>query len=271
MELEVLPGPLRVCLVQMDLAWENPQENWSRAANMLHGQEGKHDLIILPEMFSTGFTMKPQGIAEPAADGDTLAWMQHLANKMDAVVVGSVVVEEAGGYYNRLMVVNHAGLVLKYDKRHLFRMAGEHEVYRAGAELQVFSLNGWRICPMVCYDLRFPVWSRNGMNPEGRMWYDLLLYVANWPERRVAHWKALLQARAIENQAYVAGVNRAGTDGNEIDYSGDSLLFAALGQQLGHGGREATLITAELDWDSLAAYREKFPAWADADQFELLG
>ncbi len=269
MEIEATPSSLRICLVQMDLAWENPQLNWSKASNLLRDEVGKHDLIILPEMFTTGFSMKPALLAESAEDGDTLAWMQFHAAKLGAIVVGSLIVEEDGKYYNRLMVVGQEGLVLKYDKRHLFRMSGENEVYAAGDELPVFSLNGWRICPMICYDLRFPVWSRNGMNPEGRMWYDLLLYVANWPERRVAHWKALLQARAIENQVWVAGVNRVGTDGNDIVYSGDSMIVDALGTIAAHEVGKEVLLTATLDWNALAEYREKFPAWADADRFEL--
>ena len=269
MELEIIPGPLRICLVQMDLAWENPDQNRSHAANLLRDQAGKHDLIILPEMFTTGFSMNPKKLAESAGDPDTLAWMQFHAAKLGAIVVGSFIIEENGKYYNRLMVVGQEGLVVKYDKRHLFRMSGEHEVYTAGDELPVFSLNGWRICPMVCYDLRFPVWSRNGMNPEGRMWYDLLLYVANWPERRVAHWKALLQARAIENQVWVAGVNRVGQDGNDIVYSGDSMIIDALGTIVAHEVGKEGLLTATLEWEALADYRERFPAWADADRFEL--
>jgi predicted amidohydrolase len=148
-------------------------------------------------------------------------------------------------------------------------MAGEHEVYQAGAELQVFEIKGWRVCPMVCYDLRFPVWSRNGLGEGGRLAYDLLVYVANWPERRVAHWKALLQARAIENQSFVAGVNRVGRDGNDIQYSGDSMIFDALGNVVKHDTGNECLLTARLEWDALADYREKFPAWMDADQFGL--
>lgn len=269
MDTHDTPAPLRLCLVQMDLAWENPAENWSHASDLLRGEAGKHDLVILPEMFSTGFSMRAQQLAEPALDGDTLAWMQFHASKLGAILVASVMVEDQGKYFNRLMVVGQEGLVLKYDKRHLFRMSGEHEVYSPGSELQVFSLNGWRICPMVCYDLRFPVWSRNGMSPEGRMWYDLLLYVANWPERRVAHWKTLLQARAIENQAWVAGLNRVGTDGNDFVYSGDSMIVDALGQVQAHAVHEEILLTATLEWPALADYRDRFPAWADADRFEL--
>jgi omega-amidase len=270
MEIAETPADLRICLVQADLVWENPNLNWSKMSQLLAGQEGVHDLIILPEMFSTGFTMAARKNAELASDSETQAWMQYQASKLGAVVMGSIIVEDEGKYYNRLLVVGPDGLALKYDKRHLFRMSGEHETYVAGSELQVFTLKGWRICPMICYDLRFPVWSRNGMSPENRMWYDLLVYVANWPERRVAHWKALLTARAIENQAWVAGVNRVGTDGNDIVYSGDSMICDALGAVVAHSVQEE-LLTATLKWEELAAYREKFPAWADADKFELFG
>lgn len=269
MEIRETPTDLRVCLVQVDLEWENPNHNWNKIGQLLAGQEGLHDVVILPEMFSTGFTMVARKNSELAEDSDTQAWMQFMASKLNAVIMGSIIVEEAGKYYNRLLVVSHEGLVLKYDKRHLFRMAGEHETFAAGSELQVFALNGWRICPMICYDLRFPVWSRNGKDDAGEVWYDLLVYVANWPERRVAHWKALLLARAIENQAFVAGVNRVGIDGNDIVYSGDSMLIDALGTIVAHSEREETLLTSTLKWEDLASYRERFPALADADRFEL--
>ena len=271
MESAETPTPLRICVVQMDIVWENPNRNWSKVSHLLQGQEGLHDLIVLPEMFTTGFTMDAATHAEPAAESQTVGWMQFMAAKMGAIIVGSIITEEEGKYYNRLLVVGQEGVVLKYDKRHLFRMSGEHEVYTQGSELQVLSLNGWRICPLICYDLRFPVWSRNGTNPAGNMWYDLLLYVANWPERRVGHWKTLLQARAIENQAWVAGVNRVGTDGNAITYSGDSMIVDALGAVVAHSEQVEGLLVATLEWSALAEYREKFPAWRDADQFELFG
>jgi predicted amidohydrolase len=264
------PGDLKVALLQFDIAWEDPQANWNRIAQLLQGQEGLHDLIVLPEMFSTGFTMKPQGLAE-APGGDSEGFMRFLAGKTGAIIMGSLIVEEEGKFFNRLLVVGNEGPVLQYDKRHLFRMAGEHETYTAGAELNVFSLKGWRICPLICYDLRFPVWSRNGAAGEGRLWYDALVYVANWPERRAAHWRALLQARAIENQAWVLGLNRVGTDGNGISYSGDSSLIDALGNIVAHSAGEERLLTATLVWSELAEYREKFPAWRDADQFNLFG
>lgn len=271
MEANEKPSPLRLCLVQQDIAWEDPNENWNHVSQLLRGQEGKFDLIVLPEMFTTGFTMRSRPMAEPAADSPTLAFMQYLAGKMGAVVMGSVIIEEDGNYYNRLLVVGADGLASKYDKRHLFRMAGEHEHYTPGSELQVVSIKGWRICTMICYDLRFPVWSRNGQSPEGRPWYDLLVYVANWPERRAFHWRTLLQARAIENQAFVAGVNRVGTDANEIPYRGDTMLCDFMGAVVAQQEGVEGLVTATLEWDALAEWREKFPAWQDADRFELYG
>ncbi len=257
--------------MQLDIAWENPNQNWSHVGRLLQGQEGLHDLVILPEMFTTGFSMAAEGNAELAQESQTEAWMQFMAAKLGVVMMGSIIVEDEGRFYNRLLVVGQDGLALKYDKRHLFRMSGEHEVYTGGDEMQVLSLKGWRICPMICYDLRFPVWSRNGLNPDGRLWYDLLVYVANWPERRIGHWKALLQARAIENQAWVAGVNRVGVDGNEVVYSGDSMICDALGSVVVHTEKVEGLLTATLDWDALEEYRTRFPAWRDADKFELYG
>ena len=262
------PEDLRVCLVQFEIFWEDFQANWNMINTMLKNEAGKHDLIILPEMFNSGFTMKPENVAEPVG-GHTENFMKFLASKFGAIVMGSVITEEGGKYYNRLLVVSQDGPVTKYDKRHLFTMAGEHEVYTSGAELNVFSLKGWRICPMVCYDLRFPVWSRNGMREDGRPWYDLLVYVANWPSKRATHWNTLLQARAIENQACAIGVNRIGSDENGFEYQGDSSVFDARGTLLAQGGSERKLVTATLNWEEVEAYRKKFPALADADKFGL--
>ncbi|MFM2374926.1 MAG: hypothetical protein RLZZ165_22 [Bacteroidota bacterium] len=269
MEEYKTPIPLRICLLQMDLSWENPEQNKRRAGDLLRGQAGLHDLIVLPEMFTTGFSMNAKALAEPAQVSESLMWMQSQASGLGAILMGSLIVEEEGKYFNRLMVVGQEGLLLTYDKRHLFRMSGEDAVYSPGSELQVFSLHGWRICPMICYDLRFPVWSRNAMHPDGRMRHDLLLYVANWPERRIGHWKTLLQARAIENQSWVAGVNRVGKDGNAIVYSGDSMICDPLGNVVSHLVQEEGCLTATLEWAGLAAYRSNFPAWADAERFEL--
>ncbi|MEM0996784.1 MAG: amidohydrolase [Bacteroidota bacterium] len=259
---------LRIGLVQMDLAWEDPAANRERATEMLAGQEGKHDLVVLPEMFATGFSMEPARLAE-TMEGDSIQWMQATAARLETVVVGSLIIEEEGQYFNRLLIVSKNGVGMHYDKRHLFRMAGEHQVYRMGTRLQAFGVKGWRICPQICYDLRFPVWTRNYHEGEGRLWYDAVIYVANWPAKRAAHWNALLKARAIENQAYAIGVNRVGTDGNGIEYSGDSAILDYQGRELDHGFRAPRLLTASLAHGPLHEYRQRFPAWLDADQYEL--
>lgn len=259
---------IRVALFQMDLVWENPDANRAKIAQWVVELPEGVDMVVLPEMFTTGFSMVPGGKAEK--DGaQTLAWMRQLAQQHGVTLLGSVMVEENGQYLNRQLVVNGNGLVMQYDKRHLFRMAGEHEVFTAGSEIGTFELKGWRICPLICYDLRFPVWSRNQLMKEGGLHYDVLLYVANWPERRSAHWKALLQARAIENQSYVLGVNRVGEDGNGIAYSGDTSVFDPLGVALATAAYKEQVILLELDAKVLTEYRQKFPAWMDADGFVL--
>lgn len=259
---------LRLCMVQMDIAWEDAPANRDLIERMMEGQAGKHDLVVLPEMFSTGFTMDASAVAEPPA-GTTENWMQRVATEWDAVVMGSIVVEENGNYYNRLLVVHKGGTALHYDKRHLFRMAGEDEVYTAGVDIQAFTVRGWRVLPLVCYDLRFPVWGRNKMKEDGKLFYDLAVYVANWPERRINHWKALLVARAIENQSYIAGLNRVGVDGKDIAYSGDSGIYDPLGTPIRTAAMQPGLLTATLDWQHISDYRHRFPAWADADLFDV--
>ncbi len=259
---------LKVCLVQDELVWEDPEANRIHFGKILHKYAGKVDLIVLPEMFTTGFTMFPEGKAEPS-EGPTYTWMVTLAADLGAVVVGSLIIEESGNYYNRLLAVGPDGLLTKYDKRHLFRMAGEHEHYLPGLNSSVFEVKGWRINPLVCYDLRFPVWSRNTSSETARLAYDVLLYVANWPEVRVAHWNTLLLARAIENQAFCLGVNRVGTDGNGIVYSGDSAVIDYTGRILAAAKGEAKLLMATLDGQNMMRYREKFPVWRDADGFMI--
>jgi predicted amidohydrolase len=223
----------------------------------------KTDLIILPEMFTTGFSMSAPELAEET-EGETLRWMQAQAKRHQAVLTGSVIVKEADAYFNRLLWVRPDGSYKKYDKRHLFRMAKEHHTYTPGTERLVVELNGWRICPLVCYDLRFPVWSRNQENA-----YDLLLYVANWPKARNHAWSTLLQARAIENLAYVAGVNRIGTDGNNHPYSGDSAIISPKGIKLLETSEVEGIHTLTLNKQELIDFREAFPAHLDADAFML--
>jgi omega-amidase len=257
-----------VSLVQTDLHWHDPAANRAALAQQLEtalDQPGLTDLIVLPEMFTTGFSMDAAAQAEPA-DGPTLAWLREQAARYNAVVTGSVMLTEGGRYYNRLLWVRPDGSYSQYDKRHLFRMAGEHEVYAAGTAPLVEEWRGWRIRPLVCYDLRFPVWSRNASAEP----YDILLYVANWPHTRVHAWQTLLQARAIENLAYVAGVNRIGTDGLSNFYSGHSVLLDMRGEYLAQAGSLPTVLTRRLLRHPLQAVREQLSALTDADEFELL-
>ncbi len=254
---------LSVTLIQSDLTWQNPQVNRNRFEKLIENLKQRGNLILLPEMFTTGFTMEAESLAEDM-NGPTIQWMLTLARTFHIVLAGSIIVREGSSYFNRFLWAKPQGTLSWYDKRHLFRMAGEHTVYRAGKRLITFELNGWKIRPFVCYDLRFPVWSRN-VNLE----YDLALYVANWPRRRVSAWRSLLQARAAENQAYVIGVNRVGKDGAGIEYSGDSLAVDAVGNIMADLGHDEQTATVELSWAELQRYREKFPAWQDADHFEL--
>ncbi|MFO1408409.1 MAG: amidohydrolase [Steroidobacteraceae bacterium] len=253
---------LRVTLVQSDLAWQDPEANRRRLASHFRGLAGHTDLIVLPEMFSTGFTMEAAAHAE-TMDGPTVGWIREEAAATGCAITGSVVIRDGESCYNRLLWARPDGTLAHYDKRHLFRMAGEHQHYAAGASRLVVEHRGWRICPLVCYDLRFPVWSRS------RGDYDLLVYVANWPARRAHAWAALLRARAIENLSYVAAVNRIGRDGNGATYAGDSVVLDFLGQPISSEGGGDRVETAVLDLESLRAYRTSFPAHLDADRFEL--
>ncbi len=257
---------LRVSMIQAELAWQDPAANRTALARHFRGLQGHTDLIVLPEMFSTGFTMEASALAE-TMDGPTVDWMREESAAVGCAITGSLIVRDGAGadarHYNRLLFAKPDGTLAHYDKRHLFRMAREQEHYAAGRERLVVQFKGWRICPMVCYDLRFPVWSRN------RGDYDVLIYVANWPARRRSAWSVLLRARAIENLCYVVGVNRVGRDGNGASYAGDSAALDFLGQSLGgdHGG--AFVETVTLDREALERWRQKFPAHLDADKFEL--
>jgi predicted amidohydrolase len=253
---------LRVTMIQTALAWQDPAANRAVFASHFRGLVGHTDLIVLPEMFTTGFSMDAERLAE-TMDGPTVEWMREEAAALGCAITGSLIVRDGGRHYNRMVWVAPDGGLQHYDKRHLFRMAGEQEHYAAGARRVTVEYKGWRICPLVCYDLRFPVWSRN------RGDYDLLLYVANWPARRSLAWKTLLRARAIENVAYVVGVNRIGSDGNGASYSGDSVAVDFLGQPLAgdRGGDFAE--TAVLDRDLLQSWRKSFPVHLDADDFRI--
>lgn len=254
---------LTVSLIQSELHWQDSQANRNMFATKMDSLSASTDLIILPEMFTTGFTMDASQWAE-TMDGPTVSWMKQQAAKHNAVVTGSIIVSEAGNYYNRLIWMRPDGTHDTYDKRHLFAMAGEHEYYAAGSQRLIITLDGWRICPLICYDLRFPVWARNDSA------YDLLIYMANWPDRRSYDWNTLLRARAIENQAYVAAVNRVGKDGNGHAYVGDSCLIdPGWNKTIHHLGDKDEAITAVLSYDHLQEVRGKLPFLKDADSFRI--
>jgi omega-amidase len=252
---------LKVSLVQSELQWESPDDNRAHFTQLLRAQETSADLYVLPEMFTTGFSMNALANAE-APQGDTYQWLQAMAVELNAAVAGSVAIRDGGAVFNRLLFATPDN-VYHYDKRHLFRMAGEHKRYAAGAERVIVEWRQWRIKLEVCYDLRFPVFSRN------RQDYDLLLYVANWPARRSLHWRALLPARAIENLACVVGVNRVGADANGLDYSGDSLAISASGETLLDMQNRQGIESATFVAKDLLQWRESFPAHLDADSFTL--
>jgi predicted amidohydrolase len=262
-------APLRVSLVQGATRWHDAAANRDYYGALLRPLRGSSDLILLPETFLSGFTNETLGNAE-SMQGEGVRWLGEMAKETGAVVTGSLVVRHGDRCVNRLIWARPDGSQALYDKRHLFRMAGEHERYAEGRERLIVELNGWRICPQVCYDLRFPVWLRNRHDPaQGRFDYDLLLFVANWPAARRHAWSTLLKARAIENLCYCAGVNRVGVDGNDIAYAGDSAVLDFLGQPLIELGGQEQVATVSLDPAALDAFRQRFPAWMDADPFSL--
>lgn len=250
---------MRVQLIETHLIWENVQANLEHFSNLLSQYASdEKDIFILPEMFSTGFTMNT-GVAEKRIEGEfpSVTWMKKQAAQLNAAVVGSVAISEDDGSYNRLFFVRPNGEVSQYNKRHLFSFAGEHEYYQAGEEQCVVEWKGWKICLNICYDLRFPIWTRNEII-NGSPKYDLLIYVANWPSVRAEVWKTLLRARAIENVSYVIGVNRIGEDGNGHMYNGDSAIINFRGESV-----------ETLSLEELQTFRAKFPALEDADSFTL--
>lgn len=260
---------LRITICQQPLLWEEPERNRAHFGDLLSELGGSTDLVILPETFTTGFTTETGRIAEPL-HGPTLAWMQQWAAAGQFAITGSFICAEPGieseQYYNRLLWVNADGTYHHYDKRHLFTFAGEHFHFSAGRERIAIDLKGWKVCPLICYDLRFPVWSRNSAHDP----YDLLIYVANWPEARASAWKDLLVARAHENQCYVAGVNRVGTDDKGIAYSGDSRVFGPKGELLAAMEPNVSgTVTVSIGLEPLLEYRKAFRALEDADRFEL--
>jgi len=256
---------LRVSLIQQSLAWQNPSANRDHFDALLAPLANNTDVIVLPEMFPTGFSMDTEKLAEPP-NGPTSQWLEVKARQLNAAITGSLIVKDADRYYNRLLWSAPDADVYHYDKRHLFRMAKEHNHFTPGgrAALSV-QWRGFQICPLVCYDLRFPVYSRRRPGLE----YDVLIYVASWPAARRHAWRTLLKARAIENQAFVVGVNRIGTDGNGVGYCGDSVVNDYLGEPVAELTNESAVTTVELDGDALKGFRERFPAHLDADRFTL--
>lgn len=261
---------LRISLVQGATLWHDPDGNRDYYADLIAPLHGITDVVLLPETFTSGFSNEAIGQAE-TMDGPTVAWIKSQAKKLDAAVTGSVQLRTGDGVFNRLLWATPDGDLKHYDKRHLFRYAKEHERYAAGRERLTVEWRGWRICPLVCYDLRFPAFSRNRYDVErkGDLDYDLLLYVANWPSARAYPWKTLLRARAIENLCYVAGLNRVGTDGNGLHYAGDSAVIDFLGHPVSECTDEEVVVTTTLLGSELAAHRERFPAMLDADAFTL--
>jgi len=264
-----MSNQLTISFIQSDLHWQNRIANLKMFEEKISQIEQKSDLIILPEMFNSGFTMETVKVAE-VMKSTTFTWMYEQAKQNQAVIIGSYIIQENNQYFNRLIWMSPDGSFTTYDKRHLFRMANEHQHFSAGQERLIQTLKGIRICPLICYDLRFPVWSRNTKNIDGSLDFDVLIYIANWPQARSSAWCNLLKSRAIENLAYCIGVNRVGTDGNNIAYSGDSAVIDFKGEELIHISAQESIETLTLDFDELAEYRGKFPAHFDADKFELL-
>jgi omega-amidase len=255
---------LHITLIQPDIVWENVPANLLQYEQMIAAIAGDKHIIALPEMFSTGFSMAPERLAEPM-DGRTVTWMANLAVKHRCIITGSAIIQEAGKYYNRMLWVQPDGRIGTYDKHHLFAYALEDQHYTPGQTRLIASVNGWRINLQICYDLRFPVWARNQGDE-----YDVLLYVANWPEARSLAWRTLLRARAIENQCYVVGVNRVGKDGKDFNYIGESSVFGPLGEQIWQQANDVAGHTVTLQKETLLGVRTKLPFLNDADKFMLL-
>ncbi len=252
---------LKITVVQTSLKWENIDSNLELFDGIVNKISTDTDLIVLPEMFTTGFTMNVEKLAE-TMNGAGISWMKKKSGEKKTDITGSLIIKANKKFFNRLIWVKPSGELFFYDKKHLFRFSGEEHVFTPGSESIIVSLKGWKIRPFICYDLRFPVWTRNYQNA-----YDIAMFVANWPGIRSCHWKVLLKARAMENQAYVVGVNRVGQDGNGLEYNGDSTIIDPKGNILFQKACELCIHTQELSFNTLKDYRKKFPAWIDADDF----
>lgn len=263
---------ISITTIQSHLHWEDKEANLRMFSEKIAGIGGQTHIIVLPEMFSTGFSMDPKALAEPM-DGETIAWMRRTAKEKKAILTGSLIIEEEGRFFNRMIWMLPNGDCGTYDKRHRFSLAGEDVHYTSGQKRMIASVGGWRINLQVCYDLRFPVWARQQVynNPENpQPEYDILINVANWPEKRSLAWKTLLQARAIENQCYVVGVNRVGADGNGIAHSGDSTVIGPTGEILYQKSQEEEVHTVVLEKTELEKIRRAYPFWRDADGFVIV-
>ncbi|HNW90693.1 MAG TPA: amidohydrolase [Bacteroidales bacterium] len=260
---------ITITIVQSDLAWEQPLKNLDNFDKKLEPLKNCQDVIVLPEMFSTAFTMDVQQFAEEM-DGTVLLWMKEKAISLNSVISGSFIFKNKEAFYNRLVWMKPDGTYNTYDKRHLFRFGNEHNFFKAGTEKIIVELNGWNICPMICYDLRFPVWAKNNYN-NGHFQYDVLIYIANWPEARKLHWQTLLKARAIENLSYVVGVNRIGGDGRGTRHSGNSMIISPRGETLCEmADHTEDVKTIMLKKSELLQYRDKFNVAPDWDEFQLI-
>ena len=258
-----MSNPLSIATIQFDVKWEDKQSNFRYVEQQLLLIDKATQLVILPEMFSTGFSMNPSLLAE-SMEGETVKWMTELAEKFSVALMGSIIVSENGNNFNRMIFAKPDGEIEFYDKRHLFRMGEENNHYTGGKQRKIFNFLGWRICPQICYDLRFPVWSRN------RNDYDLLVYVASWPKARRKVWRTLAIARAMENQSYVAIANRVGVDGMNLEYSGDSMIIDYKGDIIAEAVLgESSVVNAIIDKQQLIEFKDKFPTWMDADVFTL--
>lgn len=257
---------LIVTCIQSSLYWEDPGANRDMFEKKIDGITEKTELVILPEMFTTGFSMEPEKLAEPM-DGKTIQWMKRISAKKNIILAGSLIIEEEAKYYNRLLWVLPNGETGYYDKRHLFAFGGEDSYYQAGGKKLIARVKGWKIRPVICYDLRFPVWLRQDPDPD--TYYDLLICTANWPASRIHAWDTLLQARAIENQCYVIGLNRTGKDGNDIQYPGHSMIIDPMGEVLVCAANDETVFTHRLPKEKVEQTRTQFPFLRDADYFKL--
>ena len=254
---------LHVVGIQTDLFWENPTKNIAAFEEKINSLPENTDLVVLPEMFTTGFTMNPKNIAEKI-DGNTISWLQEIAVKKQLAITGSLVIQKKNKYYNQLVFVHPTGKVETYTKRHSFTLAGEDKVYTSGSEKLIVTYKGWRICPLICYDLRFPVWARNTEN------YDLLLFMANWPVKRIKAWDTLLKARSIENMCYTIGVNRTGLDANNYNYSGNSLITDYLGEEISNlPENKVGIVSATISKKRQDTLREKLGFLNDMDSFSI--